>query len=51
MGTDTTGTEQNTYQLTFIDLAFQIIGIVLNFFVLLMQQTMTVFFGFFIPPS
>jgi hypothetical protein len=50
--TTTTGTDdQNTYQLAFIEVGFQIFDIFLNFLVYLMQMFMTGFFGLFIPAS
>jgi len=46
----TSGTgEENTYQLAFLDLAFQIFDIFVNALVLIFQQFMTGFFGLFIP--
>lgn len=46
--TSSTTGDENTYQLAFIDIGFQIFDIVLNFLLLLMQQVLTGFFGIFI---
>ncbi len=44
-----TSTTENVYQLAIIDIVFQIVDIVLNTFLLLSQQVMTIFFSALIP--
>ena len=44
-------TDQNQIQLALIDILFQIVSIVLNTFVFLTQEVMTIFFSAIIPSS
>lgn len=46
-----TGTGENQFQLAIVDILFQIVSIVLNTFVFLTQEVMTIFFSAIIPSS
>ncbi len=46
-----TGSGENQIQLAVVDIVFQIVEIVLNTFVFLTQQVLTIFFSGFIPSS
>jgi hypothetical protein len=45
----TTGTEANTYQLAFVNIAIEVLNIVLSTLVFVMEQVLTGFFSFILP--